>query len=116
MTPSSMSSSAESTPRLKLIKVEEISPTAKAQPAAAMPSAGSGSAFLTQLMAVMGAIALILSARLILLLAGSGAFALAFIAVQAPDGFKIATCIVYDIGVILPLAYIDLRSAQNDRG
>ena len=55
---------------------------------------------------MLTAIALVLSARLILLLSGVGAFVLALYAVQQPDGFKIGVNVVYDIAVFCPTCWL----------
>ena len=68
--------------------------------------------FLQQLTAVMVAIAAILATRLLLLLASIGGFWLAYQAIGNPDTLKIAVCVVYDVGVILPIAYLYLRGSN----
>ena len=49
---------------------------------------------------------MVLSARLILLLSGTGAFALAYVAVINPDMMKIAVTVVYDLGIFCPLVWL----------
>ena len=58
------------------------------------------------MLAVLSAVAMVLSARLILLLSGIGGFILAFYAVQSPDGFKIAVNLVYDLAIFCPTCWL----------
>ena len=85
-----------------------ISPPLPSSPA----SKPSDPVFLQQLTAVMVAIAAILATRLLLLLASIGGFWLAYQAIGNPDTLKIAVCVVYDVGVILPIAYLYLRGSN----
>jgi hypothetical protein len=64
----------------------------------------------------MTAIAMILSARLLLLWTSVGAFALAYLAMQTPDIAKIGILVVWCVGVVLPVAYLYLRGnhGQSD--
>ena len=64
---------------------------------------------LGDVIAVLTAISAILASKFLLLLAVIGGFALAFVAIQNPDIMKIAICGVYDVGVILPVAYLYWR-------
>ena len=68
------------------------------------------------MLAVMATIAMVLSARILLLLSGLGAFVLAWLALPAPDMGKIAVLVVYVLGVVLPVAYLYLRGnhGQSD--
>jgi hypothetical protein len=61
----------------------------------------------------MTAIAMILSARILLLLSGLGAFVLAYLAVGAPDVAKIAILVVWCIGVVLPVVYLYLQGGAH---
>jgi multisubunit Na+/H+ antiporter MnhB subunit len=56
---------------------------------------------------------MILAARFLLLLSGVGAFALAYLALSAPDLGKIAVLVVYVLGVVLPIAYLYLRNGHG---
>jgi hypothetical protein len=71
--------------------------------------------FLQQVLAVMTAIAMILSARVLLLLSSLGAFVLAWLALTAPDMGKIAVLVVYVAGVVLPIAYLYLQGGTHGR-
>jgi len=101
-----MTSSAESTPRkLKLVKVEDIGPIA---------SKPSNPVFLTEVLAIMAAIAMILAARFLLMLSSVGGFFLAYEAIQNPDMLRIAVCIVYDIGIVAPIAGLYLYGSTKE--
>lgn len=74
--------------------------------AEARPSNASNPAFLQQMIASLTAIAMLLSARFLLLLSGIGAFALHFMAVQNPDTMRLLTAAGYDFLVFIPLTYL----------
>lgn len=97
-------SSAESRGKLRLLKVENVEnpPTQSDLPK-------SSPDYLTEVIAVLTAIAAILASKFLLLLAVLGGFLLAFQAIQNPDMLKIAICGVYDVGIILPVAYLYWR-------
>lgn len=59
--------------------------------------------FLAQMLAVMGAIGLLLATRLLLLLAVLGAFALAFLAHSTRDAMSLWLNVAYDVLVVIPL-------------
>jgi len=99
-------SSAESTPRkLKLVKVEDITPTGLKP---------SSNGYLTEVTAVLTAIAMLLAARFQLLLASIGGFVLALLALPSPDAGKIAILVIWCVGVILPIAYLYLRNGHGE--
>lgn len=52
------------------------------------------------------ALATVLSARLILLLAGIGAFVLAYLALQQPTPPALIACAIYDIAIFAPLVWL----------
>jgi hypothetical protein len=64
----------------------------------------------------MTAIAMILSARWILLLSVIGGFVLAFMAMGAPDIVKIAVLVVWCLGIVLPIAYLYLQGGTHGHG
>ena len=64
----------------------------------------------------MTAIAMILSARLLLLWTSVGAFALAYLAMQTPDIAKIGILVVWCAGIVLPVGYIYLRGSHGQDG
>ena len=68
--------------------------------------------FLQQVTAVLTAVAAILATRLLLLLARVGSFVLAYRALSEPDWLKLAVCVVYNVGVILPVAFLYLRGSD----
>jgi len=90
---------------VRLISTREESPP---RPEAA-PSPVLSPAFLQQMTAVMTAIAAILAARLLLLLAAMGAFALALLTVGNPDAMKLSVNAAYDLLVFCPLVYLYIR-------
>lgn len=68
------------------------------------------------MLAVMAAIAMILSARILLLLSAAGGFVLALTAMAAPDMVKIAILVVWCVGIVLPIAYISLQGGAHGHG
>ena len=58
------------------------------------------------MLASLTAIATLLSARVILLLAGVGAFVLAYQSVSEPNNMKLAVNGVYDMLVFVPTVYL----------
>ena len=58
------------------------------------------------MLASLTAIATLLSARFLLLIAGIGAFALHFLAVQNPDTMRLLTAVGYDLLVFMPLTWL----------
>ena len=68
--------------------------------------------FLQQVTAVLTAVAAILATRLLLLLASVGSFVLAYRALSEPNWLKLAVCVVYNVGVILPIAFLYLRGSD----
>lgn len=78
------------------------SPTATEAP----PSTPSRREFLSQTLSVIMALATVLSARLILLLAGIGAFVLAYFALQQPTNAALTACAIYDLTIFAPLVWL----------
>ena len=70
------------------------------------PSQPSNHAFPAQVLATWTAIAMMLSARLLLLLASMGAFMLAYLAMQNPDGYRLAATVIYNLGVVAPITWL----------
>jgi hypothetical protein len=64
----------------------------------------------------MTAIAMILSARILLLLSALGAFVIALLALPSPDMGKLGVLVIYVTGVVLPVAFLYLRGnhGQSD--
>ena len=58
------------------------------------------------MVATLTAIATLLSARFLLLVAGIGAFWLAYLSVGEPNSMKLAVNAVYDMFVFVPLTYL----------
>ena len=69
-------------------------------------STPSNPAYLTEMLAVMSTIALLLAARLLLLLAVLGAFALAFLAHWTLEPMSLWLNIAYDVLVVIPLVFL----------
>ena len=65
------------------------------------------------MLAVMTAIAAILAARILLLLSGVGAFALAYLALGDPTVGKLGVLVIYVVGVVLPVAYLYVRGNHH---
>lgn len=63
----------------------------------------------TEVMAVLGAIAMVVAARVILLLSVMGAFVLALLTVQSPSVGSIVMTALYAVFVVGPLAYLALK-------
>ena len=59
------------------------------------------------------AIAAVAAARFLLLLSGAGGFVLSLYAIQSPDLARIGVCVVYDVGVILPIAWLYFKGPGN---
>jgi hypothetical protein len=59
------------------------------------------------------AIAAVVAARVLLLLSGAGGFVLSLYAIQSPELARIGVCVVYDLGIVLPIAWLYLRSSSN---
>ena len=60
-------------------------------------------------MGAFSALALVLAARLILLVAIVGAFLLTYIVVAAPDPWRLAALGVYALAVVLPTVWLASR-------
>ena len=58
------------------------------------------------MLASLTAIATLLSARFLLLMAGIGAFTLAFLSVGDPNGMKLAVNGIYDMFVFCPVVWL----------
>jgi hypothetical protein len=69
------------------------------------------SMFVTEMVPVLAAMASVLQARLLLMLAVIGAFALTFLIVGNPDQMKILTVAIYDICIVGPLVFLYVRKA-----
>ena len=82
-------------------------PTVTFQSEPASPA--SSQAFHMQMMAVMKAIAYVLSARLLLVLSTAGAFVLAFLTTKDPDVMRLVGNVIYDVLVLGPLVYLTLQ-------
>lgn len=97
-------SSNESRGKLRLLKVEPVE-----TPPIPIASERSSPAYLPEVIAVLTAIAAVLASKFLLLLAVLGGTLLAYQAIANPDPLKIAVCAVYDVGVVLPVAYLYWR-------
>lgn len=62
-----------------------------------------------EVMGVLGAIALVVAARVLLALSVIGAFVLAFLTVQAPSVGAIVMTSMYAVLVVGPLVYLSLK-------
>ena len=104
-------SSAGSRVRLiKTIPLPDAQPDGSLSPTLHPASMPSNPAFLQEMVAILMAIGVVVATRLLLTLSVLGAFALHYVAVLAPDAYKIGVCIVYDAGVVIPCAWLYLRS------
>lgn len=74
------------------------------------PLTPSGSAYRQQILATMQALAMILSARATVLLAVTGAFVLALLAVFDPTPLKLYVTIGYYVGVVVPAVALYWRT------
>lgn len=109
MTPESTSSSGGS--RVRLIRSDTTphpgDPRAGLPPIPADPALPrSNPAFLQEVLAVLTGIAMLLSARLLLLLAATGAFVITYLAVQSPETGRLLASLIYDLCVLGPLVYL----------
>jgi len=66
---------------------------------------------LNQVVAVLTAISAILGARLCLILAGVGAFALALLAISSPNAASLWAQGMFILGVFLPVVYLSTSRA-----
>src|SRR5438046_226817 len=73
------------------------------------PSKPSSPDYLVQMTAVLGAIAMMLAARFLLLLGVMGAFTLTFLAVQNPQTPTLIASGSFDVLVVIPLILLYLR-------
>ena len=94
--------------RVRLISTRETPAAIDTRPEAPA-SKPSNPEFLAEVTAVLTAIAMLLSARLILLLSGVGGFVLAFVAVTNPTVLGIVVSVVYDLGIFCPLVFLGVR-------
>lgn len=115
-------STSESSPRVRLLREEaefetirpapdgSDSSAPRASPApmarAASSSRSSNGAFLQAMTGTMAAIAQVLATRLLLMLAGAGAFLLAWETVKQPEMGKLIACGIYDGVVFLPTVWL----------
>ena len=101
--------SAGSTGRVRLISTRQApdDPGVQVKPEAPV-SRPSNPVFLQQMLAVMTAIAALLAVRFLLLLTALGAFFLAFLTIQNPDGMKLAVNAAYDLLVFGPTVYLHI--------
>ena len=88
----------EATRSRAIDRPEEIAPSA------GRSSTRSNGDYLTQMLAVLSTISMMLAARALLLLAGVGAFSLALLALQSPTMMALAVNLVYDLMVVIPIA------------
>ena len=88
--------------RVRLISTRDAQDT-KPEASALPPS---NRVFLEQMTATLTAIAAVLAARLLLLLASMGAFMLAYLAMQNPDGYRLAATVIYNLGVVAPITWL----------
>lgn len=72
-------------------------------PASMAPSPASNRAFLETVLATLSAIAMMLSARLILLMTGIGSFILAYLAIQNATPMTLMAAGTYDVLVLIPM-------------
>lgn len=105
------SQTSSSGPRVRMISQREIpEPAGLLQQGSAsapeQPSPPLSAAFLQQMMAVLSALALMLSARFLLLLAMAGASVLAALATLEPTTLKLAATVIYDVLVFIPLVWL----------
>ena len=96
-------------PRVRLIGQRPSHSSPEAAPPELSPrtvapsSPPSNPAFLIEMIAVLQAIAMLLAARLLLLLAVLGAFSLALLAHWSPHPMSLWLNIAYDVLVVIPL-------------
>ena len=89
--------------RVRLISTRPDDPGVRPEETA---SPRSNPAFLSQMTAVLTAIAAVLAARFLLLLAALGAFTLALLTVGNPDAMKLSVNAAYDLLIFVPLCWL----------
>ena len=95
--------------RVRLINTRQPDdPGMAPKPMAALASTRSSPEFLAQMMPVLTAIAAVAAARMLLLLAMLGAFVLALLATLNPEPYRLVATVIYDLGIVGPLAYLAL--------
>jgi hypothetical protein len=72
-------------------------------------STPSAPGYLQEVLAVLSAVAMVLSARILLLLSAAGAFVLAYMATQSPETGRLIATVIYDCGVLGPITYLYLK-------
>ena len=98
-----MAMESQDTKRVSTVRMISQSQSPQMEATASPPS---NPVFLQQMLASLTAIATLLSARFLLLIAGIGAFSLAYLSVSEPNSMKLAVNGVYDMLVFVPLTYL----------
>jgi hypothetical protein len=100
--PTSPQQEAISTPTSlqEAISTSTTNPTARSAPTAEIASWKAGA------FAVINVLALVLAARLIVLIGVCGGIFLTYLALDHPDWFRISTLSVYCVGVIFPAVWL----------
>lgn len=105
-----VSSTSSAGPRVRMLSQTELpGPNVSPLPSASVPgelSQPSSAAFLQQMVAVLSAIAFMVSARFLLLLGLAGASVLAYLATVEPTIPKLIANGVYDVLIFIPLVWL----------
>lgn len=94
--------------RLRLVPPEDVQPERELSPPTPEPSKPSFPTreFMASALGVLTGIAAVLSVRLVLLLAGIGAFVLAYATVQHPTAESLIAMGIYDAFVFVPMVLL----------